>query len=95
MGFKDVAEVAFQTYALAKLLSEMGSDDDEEVEVRDVSLSPPPNTDTRGRGKLGIEGDVVLKGTSLEQASSRFDALKGLKSSNCNVRSAFSAAYFQ
>jgi len=95
VGYKDIAEVACHTHALAKLLLEMHSDEDEEVEVRDEKLSPHSNTDTRGRGKLGMENDVVLKGTYLEQAAKRFDDLKALGSPKRDVRSAFSAAYFQ
>jgi len=92
VGYKDVAEVASHTHALAKILLEVHSDDDEEVEVQ---VSPHSKTDTRGRGKLGMENDVVLEGTCLDQASKRFDALKALGSSKRDVRSAFSAANFQ
>jgi hypothetical protein len=87
-GFQDVAEVASQTRALAKLLSEMRSDDDEESGVPDEKVSLDPNVDTRGRGTLGIEREVVLEGADLEQALSRFYALKSLESSNGDVRSA-------
>src|SRR5260370_21435770 len=54
VGYKDVAEVASQTHALAKILLETHSDD-EDVEVQDERVSPHSNTDTRGRGKLGMK----------------------------------------
>ena len=95
IGYKDVAEVASKTHSLAKLLLETHSEDDEEGENQDENVFPHPNTDTRGRGKLGIENDMVLEGIYLEQALSGFDSLKGLRSSNRDVCSAFSTAYFQ
>jgi hypothetical protein len=91
-GFQDVAEVAAYTRTLAKLLSDVRPDDDEEIEVRDEKVSFGPNMDARGRGRLGIEGEVVLEGPYVGQALSKFETLKGLDSSNCSVRSAFSAA---
>lgn len=90
-GFQDVAEVASHTRALAKLLLEMRSEDDEEIKAREEKLWP----DLKGHGKLGLENEVVLEGTYLEQALSRYDTLKGLEPSNSCVRAASSTAYIE
>lgn len=83
-GFQDFAEVAAHTRALANLLSEIRPDDDESGESADDERL---TADTGGSGSLGVEREVVLGGAYLEQASSRFDALKALESPNFSVRS--------
>lgn len=83
-GFQDVAEVATQTYHLAKLLSEPYPDEDEDAEVT------PLSGDSGRRGKLHLDGESVLAEKYFEMASSGYSALKALESSNSDVRSSLS-----
>ena len=74
-GFKDVAEVASQTQGLALLLSASSLNEDEDRES-DVEIF-----------QLQLNGECILPPERVEEATSGYETLKNLETSNFDVRS--------
>jgi hypothetical protein len=73
-GYKDVAEVASQTHALALLLAANSKDQD---------VDQPPKT---GEYSLELADECVLPEERVAEATACYEALKKLESSNFDVR---------
>ncbi|KAJ6516759.1 hypothetical protein C8R47DRAFT_1088233 [Mycena vitilis] len=80
-GYKDVAEVASQTYALALLLAASSKEQD---------IERPPKT---GEYSLDLGDEYVLPEERVAEATACYDALKKLESSNFDTLN-FALAYY-
>ena len=74
-GFKDVAEVASQTQGLALLLSASSLNEDEDRESEAEIF------------QLQLNGECILPQERVEEATSGYETLKNLETSNFDVRS--------
>jgi hypothetical protein len=72
-GFNDVAEVASQTQALARLLSAKLDSDDQD--------GPPKS----GEYKLDLDSECLLLDELIDEATRRYNSLKDMKASNFDV----------
>ncbi|KAF8966758.1 hypothetical protein BDZ97DRAFT_1938402 [Flammula alnicola] len=90
-GYKDVAEIAAQTQALALLLGarSLTDDDDEDgaygwdgTTEQESQIGEGDEEEGRKRGKLGLEGECILPEERMDEAMVSYEILKSLQPSN-------------